>query len=95
MQTLDIFFAIAALLLLSLNVVATYIVVKTEFIVKARKYYQLLFIWAVPILGGVLAIVLNREDYSNRGRNSDPSGGPHSTYGETNEYMGANHRGGR
>ena len=95
MQAIEGFFAILALLLLTLNVVATFVVVRTEFVVKARKYYQLLFIWLVPILGGVLAIVLNKEDHFHHERKSDPSGGPHSTYGETDEYLGANHKGGR
>jgi len=95
MQIIEIFIAILALLLLSLNVVATYIVIKTDFIVKARKYYQLLFIWLVPIIGGVFAIALNKEDHFDQNQKPDSSGGPHSTYGEENEYMGANHRGGR
>lgn len=95
MQAIEIFLAILALVLLSLNVVATYIVIRTEFFVEARKYYQLLFIWLVPLLGGVLAIVLNKEDHFYHGRESDPSGGPHATYEEADEYIGANDRGGR
>ena len=95
MTLANIFIVIVAFLLLGLNVVATYIVLKTYFLIKARRYYQLLFIWLVPIFGGVIAIAINKEDYFENKKQKDPSGGPHSTYGIINEYRGANHRGGR
>lgn len=46
-----------------LNVGASYIVCKTYFEVKARKKYQLLFIWLIPFIGAALAIYVNRESW--------------------------------
>jgi len=48
------------------NVVATVMVLRTYFIVKKRRYYQIAFIWFVPILGALLVIYLSYEDYFNR-----------------------------
>lgn len=51
-----------------LNVGASYIVCKTYFEVKARKKYQLLFIWFVPFIGAALAIYINRESWFEKER---------------------------
>lgn len=54
--------------LVLLNLVASYIVCKTYFEVKARKYYQLGFIWFIPFIGASLAIYLNRESWFEEDR---------------------------
>ncbi len=46
-----------------INSIATYIVFHTYFKVKQRRLYQTLFIWLVPVIGALMAIFLNREDY--------------------------------
>jgi len=52
--------------ILILNIIATYIVFKTHFVVKGRRLAQSLFIWCIPFLGGLLAVYLNREEYFER-----------------------------
>jgi len=49
--------------LVLLNVGASYIVCKTYFEVKARKKYQLFFIWLIPFIGAALAIYIHRESW--------------------------------
>jgi amino acid permease len=51
------------LLIVILNIIASYIVTKTYFEVKNRPFLQHIFIWVVPIIGSFLAIYLNRQDY--------------------------------
>lgn len=64
---MDIFITYLAYSLLGflilLNAVASYIVCKTYFEVKARKVYQLVFVWLIPFIGATLAIYLNRESW--------------------------------
>ena len=78
--------------LLILNLVASYVVFKTHFIVKNRRIYQLIFIWLVPIIGAAFAIYLNREDYfykkPKKQIGNETNMTDHSTFG-------IEHRGGR
>lgn len=57
-----IFAAIAGSLIF-LNLCAMYIVFHTYFEVKERRLYQVLFIWLIPFIGALFAIIINREDY--------------------------------
>lgn len=52
-----------AVVLLLLNIIATYIVSVTYFEIKQRRVYQLLFVWLFPLLGAILTIYLNREEW--------------------------------
>lgn len=47
-----------------LNFYACYVILTTDYEVKARKYFQLLFVWLLPILGAVTVININRESVS-------------------------------
>lgn len=49
--------------LIILNVIASYFILNTHFEVKERRTYQLLFVWGLPFIGAVFAILINREDY--------------------------------
>ena len=51
------------LVVVVLNSIATFIVLRTYFVVKNRRLYQLLLIWLVPVLGALLIIFIDREEY--------------------------------
>lgn len=59
------FYILAGLtsVLVILNVIASYIVRNTHFEVKERRTYQLIFVWLLPFIGAIFAIMINREDY--------------------------------
>jgi len=79
-----------------LNIIASYIVCKTLFIVKGRRFYQLLFIWLVPFIGAILAIYLNCEEYFNQKKEKQIGNLTSITDREAvNHAMGADHHGGR
>lgn len=48
--------------LVILNGYASYVVATTYFEIKERRFYQLLFIWLVPLIGALLVIFINREE---------------------------------
>ena len=56
-------------LLLILNIVASVVVWNTLFLVKARRWYQLLFIWFVPLIGAIMALVINLEETKTKKKN--------------------------
>ncbi len=62
------FLLVVPALVLVLNIIATYVVVKTYFEVKNRRLYQIVLIWFVPFFGAWLAIYINREEYFARKR---------------------------
>ena len=64
-----------------LNSIATYIVFHTYFKVKQRRLYQTLFIWLVPVVGGLFAIFFNREEYFAQKRERQV--GNHPTVSDT------------
>jgi predicted anti-sigma-YlaC factor YlaD len=79
-----------------LNAIVTYIVCKTHFVVENRKRNQLIFIWLVPIIGALLAIILNREDYFAQKQRDKVGNNPNITESQAVNYgRAANHRGGR
>jgi hypothetical protein len=45
-----------------LNIYASYVVLTTYFEVKERRFYQLILIWVLPLLGAITVILINRED---------------------------------
>jgi hypothetical protein len=45
-----------------LNLYASYVILTTYFEVKERRYYQLIFVWLLPLLGAITVIFINRED---------------------------------
>jgi hypothetical protein len=49
--------------LVILNSIASYVILHTHFEVKERRTYQLIFVWVLPFLGAIFAILINREDY--------------------------------
>jgi hypothetical protein len=83
-------------LLIILNVIATYVVFNTYFEVKNRRLYQTVFIWLFPFIGSLMAIYLNREDYFAQKRNRQIGNHPDITDAAARiYYVAANHRGGR
>lgn len=52
-----------ALLTLGANAAATYIICRTYFEMKNRRRNQVIFVWLVPLIGALLAILINREEY--------------------------------
>jgi hypothetical protein len=47
--------------LVILNSIASYVILHTHFEVKERRTYQLIFVWVLPFLGAIFAILINRE----------------------------------
>lgn len=45
-----------------LNLYACYVILTTYFEVKERRYYQIIFVWLLPLIGPITAIYINRED---------------------------------
>ena len=82
--------------IIGLNSIATFIVCKTHFVVEKRKRNQLLFVWIVPIIGSLLAIFLNREDYFKQKQRDKVGNNPNITESQAVTYgRAANHLGGR
>lgn len=52
--------AIIALLLVA-NLLATYMAIKSSFNDRAKKAFQTLFVWLVPILGAIFTILANKQ----------------------------------
>ena len=73
-------------LLLLLNVLATIMVLRTHFIVKSRRYYQITFVWLVPIIGALLVIYLKYEDYFNTKKKGQIGNNPNITDSEAMGY---------
>ena len=64
MENLALYVLVALVVLsVGLNIGATFIVCRTYFEVKNRRRNQIIFVWLVPIIGSLLAIFINREDY--------------------------------
>lgn len=87
--------ALIALVLL-LNSAATYVVFNTYFEVKERRRYQTLFIWLVPLVGAMLAIYVNREDYFQQNNNKQI--GNNTAFDDsdvTTHYVAGDDHGGR
>lgn len=94
MDSFALYILIGFLVLLAgLNAVATYIVCHTYFRVENRKRKQIIFIWAVPLLGALLAIFLNREDYFAQRQKDRVGNNPHITEAQAVTFGRAeNHR---
>ena len=85
-----------AILLITLNLIATYIVCHTYFVVKSRRSYQILFTWLIPFIGGLLTIYINKEDYFTQKQAKQVGNNPNITESQAIHYASAaRHRGGR
>ncbi|MCK5262233.1 MAG: hypothetical protein KAJ92_01050 [Gammaproteobacteria bacterium] len=85
-----------AVVVLILNIAATYVVFNTYFEVKKRRLYQTLFVWLLPFVGALMAIYLNRQDYFEQKRQRQI--GNHTGISNSDAIshaIAANHRGGR
>ncbi len=79
-----------------LNAIATYIICKTYFVVENRKRNQIIFVWLLPVVGALLAIIINREDYFEQKQRDKVGNNPNITESQAVHYgRAANHRGGR
>ena len=79
-----------------LNSIATYIVLNTYFEIKERKIYQLLFVWLIPFIGSILAIVINREDYFHEKHKRQIGNNSNISHSEAIDHaVAADHHGGR
>ncbi len=82
--------------LLFINVVASILVARTFFLVKHRRYLQIVFIWVVPFLGAFMAIYFNYEDWFHKDRRDEIGNHPDITESEAITYAAAsNYPGGR
>ncbi len=97
MESLALYVLIALIgITLLLNIVATYIVCNTYFVIKSRKLYQLIFIWLVPILGSFLCIYINKEDYFAKKHQKQVGNNPNVTESQAISFgVASRHRGGR
>ncbi len=97
MENLALYILIGFLAIVTgLNAIATYIVCKTHFVVENRKRNQLIFVWLAPVIGALLAIVLNREDYFAQRQQDKVGNNPNISESQAVSYgSAANHRGGR
>jgi len=92
---LYIIITLAAIILI-LNIIATIIAAKTYFVVKARRYYQIALVWIIPIIGALLVIFINKEDYFHQKRERQV--GNHPSIKQSDEarvYVAMHHKGGR
>jgi len=48
-------------IVITFDVIATYLVFRNELAIKKQIKFQLMLIWLVPFFGGLLAILVNRE----------------------------------
>lgn len=79
-----------------LNSIATYIVINTYFEIKERKIYQLLFVWLIPFVGSIIAIVINREDYFHEKHKKQIGNNSNVSHSEAIDHaIAADHHGGR
>ncbi len=69
-----------------LNIIATIIVSRTYFLVKERRYYQIIFIWLVPFVGSILAIYLNRQEYFEKQKKDEVGNHPNITDKQAMEF---------
>ena len=53
-------------LFISVNTFASYLAAKTHFEIKQRRFYQLLFIWFVPVIGALMVIYFYWEELFNQ-----------------------------
>lgn len=84
------------IIVICLNAIASYLVCKTHFIVENRKRNQLIFIWVLPLIGALLAIFINREDYFAQRQRDKVGNNPNITESQAVSFgRAANHRGGR
>ena len=63
-----------------INIVATFVVLKTHFEIKERRVYQILFIWFIPIMGAFTTIYINKEDYFHSKHLDKVGNNPGQTY---------------
>jgi Trk-type K+ transport system membrane component len=85
-----------AVLIVVLNSIATYIVFHTYFEDKNRRLYQTFFIWLIPIVGALLAIYINKEDYFAQKYAKQVGNHPNISERQAITYASAaKHRGGR
>ena len=83
-------------LVIILNSIATYIVCHTYFEIRRRRQYQILFTWLVPVIGPLLTIFINREDYFAQKQAKQVGNNPNISESQAIHYASAaRHRGGR
>ena len=73
----------------SLNTFASYLVGKTHFELKQRRFYQLLFIWFVPVIGALMVIYFHWEELFNQ--KSKPQVGNNPNISDSQAITMANH----
>ncbi len=85
-----------SLIAVGLNIAATYIVCHTYFEVRNRRRNQIVFIWLVPIIGSLLAIFINREDYFAQKHQKKVGNNPNITESQAIDYgLASNQHDGR
>ena len=71
MTELGVYFFIGIIsVLVILNILASYVVMKAYFFVKERRWYQLLVVWLLPLIGAFLMIYIHNEELFKRKRNT-------------------------
>lgn len=64
-------FVVIALVLLSLNVFATFLIQRDEYSEKPQRLAQLLFVWLVPLIGAIAIWGLYRSEEKSPGKYRD------------------------
>lgn len=92
---MEVTLIIAAAVVLLMNVWATILVSRSTFLIKARRQWQVIFIWFLPIIGSALAIYFNTESVKSpeQKRGHHPPGSEADGYVDGyngNDYQSSN-----
>ena len=88
--------SIFIVVIILLNIVATFVAINTHFEIKVRRYYQIALIWALPFIGALMVIIINKEDYFHQ--KSKKQIGNNTSIKQSDEatvYVAMKHKGGR
>ena len=62
-----VFLLVFSIGIILVNVYATLILMRTHFVVKNRRRNQIIFVWLVPIIGALIVIYIDSENYIGEG----------------------------
>ena len=65
---MEVTLVIALLVLLLANIWATILVSRSVFLVKARKKWQMIFVWVIPMIGAAFVIYFHTEPKETKER---------------------------
>lgn len=68
------------------SLIASYLALTGDYIVKERKWYQLVFAWLVPVLGALCVIYFHREDWFRGSRLNRVGNHSNISHGESVDH---------